>query len=331
MKTENKKGMAFRVGSIACVAALALTASIGGSYAKYQQTIGAGGVDGDGNGNNNTPRVAEFFFTGALEKNGTAVTATELQNGISLFSMAYGADGVGKAKPANGVGDATTTVVTGNNDAVVAPGTHGAMAIHMEAGDPATDATKCHAETNAEIKLVINATAGDGTTASTVPLIFAVDSDKDGNYEFYSDALAAGTYTFNDPTGLGVDGENLLGAGGTLTIAGGLKDLADATTVYYKANGDAFYKENTFTTKIKGDADADGIFDQDVKWFWAYEITSGPNGETVADYDAADTALGLQAHQGLHGGTGIDTAAQAAALSASQVKVTFAAQATQID
>ena len=46
--------------------------------------------------------------------------------------------------------------------------------------------------------------------------------------------------------------------------------------------------------------------------------------------DAVDTALAVNAHNGLHG-EGMTDAEQAAAKAAAEVKVTFAAEATQLD
>ena len=75
--TMSKKGLAGRIIAIACLAAVA-TASIGmGSFAKYHQSVGIAGTDGDDG--SKSPRVAEFFFTAEVSKDGgTAFTTEEL-------------------------------------------------------------------------------------------------------------------------------------------------------------------------------------------------------------------------------------------------------------
>lgn len=320
MTTTSKKGLALRIGAIAACAALATTVGIG-SFARYHQVIGSAGTDGDGT-NESTPRVAEFFFTGNVTKNGTALTSEQLANGVSLFSTAYGADGVGKDAPADGAG-ADTTVLSSNGDAVVAPGTHGGAGILMEAGDAADG--KSHAETNAVVSLKLGVKSGtDGEC--NVPLIIGVDTDNDNAVDtFYSDKLAAGTYKFNDPTGLGQEAAL---QNDTLTITGDFDDLADNVKAYYKANGDKFYTDANFTTPTNAGTANEGKFAANIKWYWAYQM-SDVGGTDVTFSDTADTALALQAHDGLHG-TGTD-AEKAAALAAAQIKLTFAADAAQMD
>ena len=317
MTTSSKKGLALRIGAVAACAALATTVGIG-SFARYHQIIGSAGTDGDGT-NESTPRVAEFFFTGNVTKNGTELTSDQLAKGVSLFSTAYsGATGLGTAKNTAG-----NTVEASNNDAVVAPGTHGAAGITMEAGSAADG--KSHAETNAVVSLKLGVKSGtDGEC--NVPLIIGVDTDNDNAVDtFYSDKLAAGTYKFNDPTGLGQEATL---QNGTLTITGDFDDLADNVKAYYKANGDKFYTDAAFTTPTNAGTANEGKFAANIKWYWAYQM-SDVGGTDVTFSDTADTALALQAHEGLHG-KGND-AEKAAALAAAQVKLTFAADAVQID
>ena len=319
MTTSSKKGLALRIGAVAACAALATTVGIG-SFARYHQVLGSAGTDGDGT-NESTPRVAEFFFTGEVTKNGTALSSDQLAKGVSLFSTAYGANGVGTAKNTAG-----NTVEAANDDAVVAPGTHGAAGITMEAGSAA--AGKSHAETNALVSLKLNVKSGtDGEC--NVPLIIGVDTNNDDKADiFYSDKLTPGNYKVNDPTGLGAD----LGISGgvtDLTITGDFDDLADNVKAYYKANGDKFYTDAAFTTPTNAGTANEGKFAANIKWYWAYQM-SDVGGEDVTFSDTADTALALQAHEGLHG-EGTSDAEKAAALAAAQVKLTFAADAVQID
>lgn len=327
---KNRKGIALRLGAIAACAAVAASAVGMASFAKYHQTIGFGGTDPDGNGGAKNPRVAEFFFTGEITKNGTALSAQDLENGVSLFSTAYsGATGLGTTKGTPG-----NTVEAGNNDVVVAPGTHGSASIAMEAGS-ASDG-KSHAETNAKIQLVMTQESGSDV-ASQVPLIFGVDENGDGKPDkFYSDALDdTKTYRIHDETGLGTvvkaadkdaNGWFTFGlAGSAVELSGSLADMARDYTYYYKANGDAFYTDAAMTHKVNaGDNENEGKLAFNVTWYWAYEMT----GDGVGD--AVDTALALNAHNGLHG-AGLTEAQQAAAKAAAEVKVTFAAEATQLD
>ena len=68
---------------------------------------------------------------------------------------------------------------------MVAPGTHGGLEIKMEAG--AAEDGKSHAETDAIIKLDVKQLSG-GEAASTVPLIYGIDTNADGvDDKFYSD------------------------------------------------------------------------------------------------------------------------------------------------
>lgn len=317
MTTTSKKGLALRIGAIAACAALATTVGIG-SFARYHQVIGSAGTDGDGT-NESTPRVAEFFFTGKVTKNGTELTSDQLAKGVSLFSTAYsGATGLGTAKNTAG-----NTVEAANDDAVVAPGTHGGAGIVMEAGSAADG--KSHAETNAVVSLKLGVKSGtDGEC--NVPLIIGYDSDNNGEVDtFYSDKLVPGTYKFNDPTGLGQEAAL---QNGTLTITGDFDDLADNVKAYYKANGDKFYTDAAFTTPTNAGKANEGKFAANIKWYWAYQMSDVGGGD-VTFSDTADTALALQAHDGLHG-TG-DDAEKAAALAAAQIKLTFAADAVQMD
>ncbi len=314
----SKKGLVSRVIAIACLAAVATT-SIGlASFAKYRQSIGIAGTDGDDG--SKSPRVAEFFFTAQVSKDGgTAFTTEELEEGISLFSSAYsGTTGLGTAK-----GTAGNTVEAVNTDKVVAPGTHGGLEISMEAGT--AEDGKSHAETDAIIKLDVRQLSG-GETASTVPLIYGLDTDADGvDDKFYSSVLTVGeTYEVNDPTGLGAAGLAL----DEVTIDGDFDDLADDTAVYYFANGDAFYEIDSTTGKgdktkpINAGTAVEGIIDYDLHWYWAYELT-GPNAG-----DDVDTDLAFKAHTALHGEDGAE---KTAAKQAAELKVSIAASATQVD
>lgn len=320
MTKSTKKGLAVRIGAIAACAALAVSAVGIGSFAKYHQVIGFAGTDGDGTNPATTPRVASFFFTGNVTKNGHALTTDDLKNGVSLFSTAYsGATGTGTAKGTEG-----NTVEAKDTTAVVAPGTHGSAGIAMEAGD-GTDPTKSYAETDAIISLDLQMKSG-ANADSRVPLIIGIDTNADGkNDAFYSDVLPAGVYKFNDPTGLGREA-NL--ASGSVTIAGDFADLADATEVYYFANGNAFYEIDEETGKgdrtkpvNKGTA-YEGKLNYNITWYWAYEMSDAGEDDVTA-HDASDTALGNAAYAGLTG--------NADAAAAAQVKLTFAANAVQVD
>lgn len=316
--TMSKKGLVSRIIAIACLAAVA-TVSIGmGSLAKYQQSIGIAGTDGDDG--SKSPRVAEFFFTAEVSKDGgTAFTTEELAEGVSLFSSAYsGTTGLGTTKGTDG-----NTVEAVNDDKVVAPGTHGGLEIKMEAGAAADG--KSHAETDAIVKLDVKQLSGS-EASSTVPIIYGLDTDADGvDDKFYSSALTKGaTYTVNDPTGLGAAGLALT----EVTIDGNFDDLANDTAVYYYANGDAFYEIDAATGKgdktkpVNEGTAVEGIVDYDLHWYWAYELT-GPNAG-----DAVDTDLGQKAHLALHGEDG---AAKTAAKQATELKVSVSATATQVD
>ena len=316
--TMSKKGLAGRIIAIACLAAVA-TASIGmGSFAKYHQSVGIAGTDGDDG--SKSPRVAEFFFTAEVSKDGgTAFTTEELAAGVSLFSSAYsGTTGLGTAKGTDG-----NTVEAINTDKVVAPGTHGGLEIKMEAGAAADG--KSHAETDAIVKLDVAQLSG-GTADSTVPIIYGMDTDADGvDDKFYSSVLTKGeTYTVNDPTGLGAGTLALT----SVTIDGDFDDLADDTAVYYYANGTAFYKIDAVTGKgdktkpVNEGTAVEGVVDYKLNWYWAYELTGTGAG------DAVDTGLAKQAHVGLHGADG---AAKTAAKQATELKISVAANATQVD
>lgn len=316
--STTKKGLMTRVISIACLAAVAASAVGMASFAKYHQSIGiAGSANEDGTQN---PRVAEFFFTAEVSKDGgEAITSDSLAEGVSLFSTAYsGETGLGAAKGTDG-----NTVEAVNDDQVVAPGTHGGLKIKMEAGDAADG--KSHAETDAIIKLDVQQLSG-GQADSTVPLIYGLDTDGDGvDDSFYSSVLTKGaTYTVNDPTGLGAGALNLT----SVTIDGDFDDLADDTACYYYANGDAFYEIDAATGKgdktkpVNPGSAVEGVVNYDLHWYWAYEI----EGDNVGD--AVDTALATQAHTGLHGEAG---AAKEAAKQATELKVSIAANATQVD
>lgn len=316
--TMSKKGLVSRIIAIACLAGVA-TASIGiGSFAKYHQSIGIAGTDGDDG--SKSPRVAEFFFTASVSKNGgTPYTSEELSDGVSLFSTAYsGSTGLGTEKGATG-----NTVEAVNNDKVVAPGTHGGLEIKMEAG--AAEDGKSHAETDAIIKLDVAQLSG-GEAASSVPIIYGLDTNADGKDDkFYSSVLTKGAvYNVNDPTGLGADDLAL----SEVTIGGNFEDLANDTAVYYYANGDKFYKINPATGKgdktkpVNMGTSLEGIADYNLHWYWAYELT-GPNaGDTV------DTALAKLAHTALHSD---DATAKTAAKQASEIRISVAANATQVD
>jgi hypothetical protein len=320
VKKMTKKGLVLRVASVACLAAIAGSAIGLGSFAKYQQNIGIAGTDGNDGSKN--PRVAEFFFTGDVSKNGgQAFTTDELAQGISLFDSAYlGATGLGTEK-----GTAGTTVEAVNTDKVVAPGTHGGIDLLMEAGDAADG--KSHAETNALVKLNVSQSSGS-ETASTVPLIYGIDTDGDstnginGDDAFYSDVLTTGTqYTINDPTGLGGDAVTPV----QITITGDLEDLAATKVAYYKANGNMFYADAAFTTPTNAGTALEGKFDANIHWYWAYEITGANAG------DAVDTGLAEQAHVGLHGDDNATDAQIAAAKAAADIKIAVYASATQLD
>ena len=182
MKTMSKKGLAGRIIAIACLAAIAATSVGMSSLAKYRQSIGIAGTDGDDG--SKSPRVAEFFFTAQVSKDGgAAFTTDELAEGVSLFSSAYsGATGLGTAKGTEG-----NTVEALNDDKVVAPGTHGGLEIKMEAGS--AEDGKSHAEVDAIIKLDVKQLSG-GEAASTVPIIYGLDTNGDGvDDKFYSSAL----------------------------------------------------------------------------------------------------------------------------------------------
>lgn len=318
VKRMSKKGLAARIISIACLAAVAGSAIGFGSFAKYHQNIGIAGTDGDDGSKN--PRVAEFFFTAEVSKDGgAAFTTDELKDGVSLFSSAYsGTTGMGTEKGVEG-----NTVEAVNDDKVVAPGTHGGLEIKMEAG--AAEDGKSHAETDAVVSLNVSQLSGTDA-ASTVPLIYGVDTDADGvDDKFYSEALTRGAkYTVNDPTGLGADGLALT----EVTISGNLEDLAKTKSVYYFANGDAFYEIDEATGKgdktkpVNAGTNLEGVFDVNIHWYWAYELT-GPNAG-----DEVDTALAKQAHIALHSE---DEAAKAAAKAATDLRVSIYASATQVD
>ena len=316
--TMSKKGLVRRVIAISCLAAVA-TASIGfASFAKYHQSVGIAGTDGDDG--SKSPRVAEFFFTAAVSKDGgTPFTTEELTEGVSLFSSAYsGATGLGTAKGTSG-----NTVEAVNTDKVVAPGTHGGLEIKMEAG--AAEDGKSHAETDAIIKLDVKQLSG-GEAASTVPLIYGIDTNADGvDDKFYSSVLTKGeTYGVNDPTGLGATGLAL----DEVTIDGDFDDLANDTAVYYYANGNAFYEIDSVTGKgdktkpVNEGTAVEGIVDYDLHWYWAYELTGSNAGDTV------DTELAHKAHLALHGEDG---AAKTAAKQATELKISVSADATQVD
>lgn len=325
---KNRKGLALRVGAVAACAAVAASAVAMGSFAKYHQTLGIAGTDLDGDGNAKNPRVAEFFFTGSVTKDGTALSADDLANGVSLFSTAYsGTTGLGTPKGTPG-----NTVEAVNTDVVVAPGTHGSASISMEAG--AADEGKSHAETNAKIQLVMTQESGS-EVASRVPLIYGVDDNGDGTPDkFYSDTLDdSKTYTIVDPTGLGPvanKGGNAFtfGLGGDLGLDGNLSDMTADYTYYYKANGDKFYADAAMTNPVNAGKANEGKLDFNITWYWAFEINADGY-----DGDAVDTALAEDAHTALHGEVGAKLTAEqkAAAKAASELKVTFAAEATQID
>lgn len=318
MKTMSKKGLAGRIIAIACLAAVTASSIGMASLAKYHQSIGIARTDGDDG--SKSPRVAEFFFTAQVSKDGgTAFTTEELEDGISLFSSAYsGATGLGTAKGAEG-----NTVEAVNTDKVVAPGTHGGLEIKMEAGAAADG--KSHAETDAIIKLDVAQLSG-GEADSTVPIIYGIDTNGDGKDDkFYSSVLTKGeVYTVNDPTGLGAAGLALE----EVTISGNFDDLADDTAVYYYANGDKFYEIDAATGKgdktkpVNKGTDVEGIADYNLHWYWAYELTGTNAGDTV------DTDLAHKAHTALHGENG---AAKTAAKQATELKVSVFANATQVD
>lgn len=314
----SKKGLAVRIISIACLAAVAGSAIGFGSLAKYRQNVGIAGTDGDDG--SKSPRVAEFFFTAEVKKDGgAAFTTDELKEGVSLFSSAYsGETGIGTTKGIDG-----NTVEAVNDDKVVAPGTHGGLEIKMEAG--AAEDGKSHAETDAIVSLNVSQLSGTDA-ASTVPLIYGVDTDADGvDDKFYSEALTRGAkYTVNDPSGLGADGLNLT----EVTISGDLDDLAKTKAVYYYANGNAFYEIDASTGKgdkekpVNAGTDLEGVFDVNIHWYWAYELT-GPNAG-----DDVDTDLAKKAHIALHSD---DAAAKEAAKAATDLRVSIYASATQVD
>lgn len=318
MKTMSKKGLAGRIIAIACLAAIAATSVGMSSLAKYRQSIGIAGTDGDDG--SKSPRVAEFFFTAQVSKDGgAAFTTDELAEGVSLFSSAYsGATGLGTAKGTEG-----NTVEALNDDKVVAPGTHGGLEIKMEAGS--AEDGKSHAEVDAIIKLDVKQLSG-GEAASTVPIIYGLDTNGDGvDDKFYSSALVKGeTYDVNDPTGLGAGNLAL----DQVTINGDFDDLANDSAVYYYANGDAFYKIDASTGKgdktkpVNAGTAVEGVADFNLHWYWAYELT-GPNAS-----DAVDTDLGRKAHTALHGEAGAD---KTAAKQATELIISIAANATQVD
>lgn len=316
--TMSKKGLVRRMIAVASLAAVASTAIGMASFAKYHQSIGIAGTDGDDG--SKSPRVAEFFFTAEVSKDGgTAFTTEELAEGVSLFSTAYsGTTGLGTVKGTDG-----NTVEAVNTDKVAAPGTHGGLEIKMEAG--AAEDGKSHAETDAIIKLNVNQLSG-GEADSTVPLIYGLDTNADGvDDKFYSSVLTKGaTYTVNDPTGLGATGLALE----EVTIDGDFDDLANDTAVYYYANGNAFYEIDETTGKgdktkpVNEGTAVEGVVDYDLHWYWAYELTGANAGDTV------DTALAHQAHIALHGEDGT---AKTAAKQAAELKVSVSASATQVD
>ena len=316
--TMSKKGLVSRIIAIACLAGVATASIVMVSVAKYHQSVGIAGTDGDDG--SKSPRVAEFFFTAEVSKDGgAAFTTEELEHGVALFSTAYsGATGLGTAK-----GTAGNTVEAVNNDKVVAPGTHGGLEIKMEAGT--AEDGKSHAETDAIIKLDVAQLSG-GEAASTVPIIYGLDTNGDGKDDkFYSSVLTKGAvYTVNDPTGLGAGDLALT----EVTIGGDFDDLANDTAVYYYANGDKFYMIDAATGKgdktkpVNMGTSVEGIADYNLHWYWAYELT-GPNAG-----DEVDTALALLAHTALHGD---DDETKAAAKAATELTISVAANATQVD
>lgn len=318
MKTMFNKGLAGRIIAIACLAAVTATSIGMASFAKYHQSIGIAGTDGDDG--SKSPRVAEFFFTAQVSKDGgTAFTTDELADGISLFSSAYsGATGLGTSK-----GTAGNTVEAVNDDKVVAPGTHGGLEIKMEAG--AAEDGKSHAETDAVIKLDVAQLSGSDA-ASTVPIIYGLDTNGDGKDDkFYSSVLKKGeVYTVNDPTGLGAAELAL----DEVTIGGNFEDLANDTAVYYFANGDKFYKIDAATGKgdktkpVNEGTAVEGVADYNLHWYWAYELTGSNAGDDV------DIDLAHKAHTALHGEAGAD---KTAAKQATDLIISVTANATQVD
>lgn len=312
---------------IAIGATLAVLASaVGvGTLARYTTTVGSNGLDSDGNG----ARVAEFYFNGTVTKDGTAVSASDLANGISVFSTAYsGTTGRGTAND-----DANATVkAKDGTTSVVAPGVHGSLAVAMTAG-----ANASHAETDAIVKMDVSqlqsGVFADASSNSTIPLIFGVDTDGDGTDEYYSANLTKGsTYKIADATGLG-------GSEATkqdVTIAGNLEDLANNTAYYYQAN-DKFYKLDgtavTYTVADKanivtgGEAGTTDV-NYTVNWYWAYENfgTDGSLASLNAN-DAIDTNLAVNAHKALEG----TDEEKATAGTTSDIQLAIRATATQVD
>lgn len=121
-------------------------------------------------------------------------------------------------------------------------------------------------------------------TDNELPLVYKIDD------KYYSN-LGAGTYKIND-VNLGVT---------SVTVEGDLAKMSTDFEQTYKANTEGF----TLTS--------------DVEWYWVYEnsgdILGTDEDAQLASNDAADTALGYKAADGL----------------ADDVKLTIAASVTQID
>lgn len=232
-----KKNKTMRIASCLLVAVLLTTCIISGTFAKYV-TSGKG---------ENTARVAKF---------GVTVTATS-----DLFSKTYTRSGT--------LLTSTTidnSVVSSNDDKVVAPGTSGTLTKVSLSGTPEVAVRVSY---NADLSLGESDTAVNGNWV-----------DKDGNY------YCPLEITINGTTYKGLDYTSV--ATFETAVENAINGDSNGTTDAAKAGATAEYAPNTNLANITTGA-------LSVSWKWAFEKDTS---NSTNNDDVKDTYLGNQAANG---------------------------------
>lgn len=290
MEKSKKRGILLRVLSISAIAAITAGVIGAGTMARYSSQIGADGAEADGEGGTRGARVAAFHFVGEYEKDGSGFS--DATGNISLFSSMY------NSSTGRGTETDSDDVTVKSEQNVVAPGTNGAFAIRMSAGNDMSDSEKCYAETDTIVKLDIkqleSGVYADAAKGSKVPILYKVNNkyyvSKDSNLK--KDHI----YVFHNNGGVGGFTKDVSG-NTVVTIDGYLEDLVNENAYYYKAK-DKFYKLDSDATLTYTATDKNSIVDTNdgeagiqndgetdiqfsIDWIWNYQnlgdITSAYN------------------------------------------------------
>jgi len=207
-----KKYMMLRIASVMLVAVMMSTCAISGTFAKYVTSKEA----------HDSARVAKF---------GVTITATGTMFGKNYYNVGHSNSNL----PTSYIAAAVTSVVSGNGDNVIAPGTKGSLASMTLEGTPEVDV-----EVTYQATLTIN-----NAEWFVAP------------YEYFPLLITVGAKTF---------GINGLHEAAKITSGCECTDISDLITkVEAEIEGtSATYDAGT----VLDDKDADSV---DVSWEWLYE------------------------------------------------------------